>query len=692
MVRAILGFAAVSIPIVGLLYWSVESDFRDVLWARVVATLACGIGCAATFSATIRPVILNHVTLGVSVLVQLWLLGLSAYNNHIAEAFFFNLTVLVCMGAALGYIYGNIRVMLLFFALATLASAVSYAFVETPSVPIFTSISCLIVNSAIVSIIVHATLRAKRGLVEQQETLLHQRQALDDSQRIGQIGSWTFDTVAKTAEFSDEARRIFGFSRTEEVTYRKFLRRLDRASFTTLRRAVSIMLYRQPSYTLRQPLRLPDGAVRWLEYTGQTVIIDDRKMLRGTVRDITAQRAQEEKLEAYQKHLEELVRERTHELEQQKARYELINRVTTDLIAIHDPANTYLFASPSAHEITGYSPEELIGRNAFDFVPEEHLEKTLAAFHNADPTQPITYTVPFRRKEGILIWLEATVRAVFDVEGNIQESVTIARDVTARYQEREDLKAQHEADQNTLRRNIVTTLPHELRTPLSAIIGFTSVLQYDWRSLQPSEVDELLGEVQTASDRMESLIEKYTLYAYLIMATPDTIEAPVATTHAQEVVGKIRLAAERRARMEGRGNDLHLDVVADFPAIALPYLSRITDEVVSNALKFSAPGSPIRVVGGAEDGMYTLTISDQGRGFPEDSCGKIGAFMQFERDHYEQQGAGLGLAIVKQLLRLYGGYWTLQSTSRGSTLSISLPLMPFALARRPEPVAERLAS
>ncbi|MEM6646497.1 MAG: PAS domain S-box protein [Bacteroidota bacterium] len=582
--------------------------------------------------------------------------------------------------------------MLGFFGLATVASGLSYAFVDDPSVPIFTSISCLIINSAIVSMIVYAALRAKRGLVEQQQTLLNQRQALDDSQRIGQIGSWTFDTAAKAVDFSDEARRIFGFSLTEEVTYRKFLRRLDRASFTALRRAAILTVHRQPSYTLQQPLHLPSGETRWLEYTGQRVTIDGRKELRGTVRDITVQKAQEEKLEDYQQHLETLVRERTHELEQQKARYELINRVTTDLIAVHDPAGKYLYVSPSAHEITGYEAEDLIGRTPFEFVREGDVEAAVRAFENADPTQPITYTSPLRRKDGALIWLETVARIVFDAKGTMQEIVTISRDVTARYQEREDLKAQHQADQNTLRRNIVTTLPHELRTPLSAIIGFTSVLQYDWQSLTASEVDELLTEVQIASDRMESLIEKYTLYAYLIMATPETIEAPSVTTHAQEVVGKIRLAAERRAQMEGRGNDLHLNVVADFPSIALPYLSRITDEVVSNALKFSAPGTDIHVVGGAEDGMYTLTISDQGRGFPSGTRDKIGAFMQFERDHYEQQGAGLGLAIVKQLLRLYGGHWDIQSTPSGTTLSIHLPLMPFAIARRAEPVAERLAS
>ncbi|MEM6646496.1 MAG: hypothetical protein AAF730_09615 [Bacteroidota bacterium] len=102
LVRAILGFATVSIPIVGVLYWAVESPFKDVLWARIVVTLACGIGCVATFHPTIRTATLSHVVLVVSAIVQTWLLGLSVYNDHAAEAFFFNLTVLICMGAALG--------------------------------------------------------------------------------------------------------------------------------------------------------------------------------------------------------------------------------------------------------------------------------------------------------------------------------------------------------------------------------------------------------------------------------------------------------------------------------------------------------------------------------------------------------------------------------------------------------------
>ena len=79
-------------------------------------------------------------------------------------------------------------------------------------------------------------------------------------------------------------------------------------------------------------------------------------------------------------------------------------------------------------------------------------------------------------------------------------------------------------------------------------------------------------------------------------------------------------------------------------------LSRIVEEIVDNACKFSRKGTLIQVQLG-DDGEFVVT--DQGRGMNPEQIANIGAFQQFERKHYEQQGLGLGLLLVQNIIRPY---------------------------------------
>ena len=106
--------------------------------------------------------------------------------------------------------------------------------------------------------------------------------------------------------------------------------------------------------------------------------------------------------------------------------------------------------------------------------------------------------------------------------------------------------------------------------------------------------------------------------------------------------------------------------------IAAPDFSKIVEEVVDNAFKFSVPGSPITVTAQDHQGQLELTIQDQGRGMTTDAIRQVGAYTQFERALYEQQGSGFGLSLAKKLTELYGG--TLSITSQpgqGTTILIT---------------------
>ena len=101
--------------------------------------------------------------------------------------------------------------------------------------------------------------------------------------------------------------------------------------------------------------------------------------------------------------------------------------------------------------------------------------------------------------------------------------------------------------------------------------------------------------------------------------------------------------------------------------ISSAHLTKIIEEITDNALKFSEPGTKVRVSSEDHDAEILIIINDEGRGMSREQIGRVTAFQQFERHHYEQQGAGLGLVIAKTLTEIYGGSLTIESMEKGGT-------------------------
>jgi signal transduction histidine kinase len=139
----------------------------------------------------------------------------------------------------------------------------------------------------------------------------------------------------------------------------------------------------------------------------------------------------------------------------------------------------------------------------------------------------------------------------------------------------------------------------------------------------------------------------------------------------------IERVARVRAERVGRVDDLILELCDASAAVTEDYFTKIVDELLENAFKFSSPGSPVQVQSVAGNGNFVLRITDRGRGMKVEHISEVGAYMQFERKIYEQQGSGLGLTIAKRLTELHGGELNIQSElGVGTTVEVSLPCLP----------------
>ena len=107
--------------------------------------------------------------------------------------------------------------------------------------------------------------------------------------------------------------------------------------------------------------------------------------------------------------------------------------------------------------------------------------------------------------------------------------------------------------------------------------------------------------------------------------------------------------------------DLKLQLNGGHVAIQENYLRKIADELISNAVKFSTPGTELLVKSETNDTTVTFQVVDHGHGLSMEQIANIGAYMQFDRKFHEQQGSGLGLTISKRLIEIHNGNLSVES-------------------------------
>ena len=246
--------------------------------------------------------------------------------------------------------------------------------------------------------------------------------------------------------------------------------------------------------------------------------------------------------------------------------------------------------------------------------------------------------------------------------------------VRARLEKQRTAVQEAERKLDELRINLTLSLPHEIRTPLSGIIGFAEVLRDDHTSLKPTEISEMASIILKSATRLGHLVENFLTYAQLELLSADPKKRELIRKDTTAMLGMhIEELARKKAKEYERPNDLVLKIAGGEAAISNQNMKRIVEELIDNAFKFSTAGGSVEVTMEHVVQHHVLTISDKGIGMEAKQIAEIGAYRQFNRKKNEQQGSGLGLAIAKRLVELHGGTLSLQSeVGKGTTVVVKL--------------------
>jgi signal transduction histidine kinase len=247
------------------------------------------------------------------------------------------------------------------------------------------------------------------------------------------------------------------------------------------------------------------------------------------------------------------------------------------------------------------------------------------------------------------------------------------------YTKNQELSEKHTAvsrQLEDLRLNLSFALPHELRTPLNVILGFSQLLllRGPEQLPQPEKILSIQGSIYKSALRLERLIENYLLYAQLQLMKYDSERKQGKIWQGKNIIYTkhvISFWALSKAEEVRRQEDLRMDLIEAKIRISEKSLQKIIEELLDNAFKFSKPGTPVHVVTELNRQQWMLKITDQGRGMTGEQIENIGAYMQFERKRYEQQGSGLGLIIARLLTQLNDGELRIESDpNQGTTVTV----------------------
>ena len=227
-------------------------------------------------------------------------------------------------------------------------------------------------------------------------------------------------------------------------------------------------------------------------------------------------------------------------------------------------------------------------------------------------------------------------------------------------------------------RFLARVLPHELRTPLSGIIGYADLMTdvgLAGETLTPTELVDYGRNLQRSGSRLLRIAEDFSLWSWFeAQAAAVRRGAPPLLATMGVIADEVRHWSEKNAEEYGRIDDLVVDVEGAVIQAPVEGFARVVLHLVDNAFKFSLPGTTVRVAGAKVGADYVLTITDHGRGMSAEELKRVGMLRQFGRDTFEQQGLGMGLVLARSFARLGGGEFSLADNQPESGLTARLVL------------------
>ena len=326
----------------------------------------------------------------------------------------------------------------------------------------------------------------------------------------------------------------------------------------------------------------------------------------------------------------------------------------------------------AASDLLGYPVAEVLGQGCDDVLMPRTLagQRVLAEGWHPSAVLPTVERIPehelrLRTADGSDVTVLVTGRYRRDDDAKVCGAVLVLRDGSRRHR-----SAVHGME-------VISTVSHELRSPLTSVKGYTSLLINRWERLADAQKLVMLEQVQHDADRVTRLVGELLDISRLetgrLVLRRQLVDLPALVAR---VVDKVRM------------NESELAVDVSFPEGFPPVwadadkVEQVLTNLVENAAKYADPQG-MRIMGGGGTGEVSVAVIDKGPGIPSVDLPRV--FTKFfRRSETRPTGSGLGLWISRGLVEAHGGRLSVESSlGEGSTFRFTLPTaVPEELVRR----------
>lgn len=356
-------------------------------------------------------------------------------------------------------------------------------------------------------------------------------------------------------------------------------------------------------------------------------------------------------------------------------RFRFLAENVKDMILRLSPDGQRTYVSPAAHELTGFTPEELMEEPHRIITHPDEYQVAAEAFRKALISGAKYFQIEQRilRKDGQYIWTEVSNTMIRDPQtGNLIEAIAIVHDISERKQAEEAIQAalQKERELGELKSSFLSMATHEFRTPLTVILMMADMLlRYRDRytiDQQQARLSKIRDQVKYMQVIMEDVLQQTKLDSGKVHLNPTNTNLNLLL---MSVIEEFDLMPENQGRLVYER--ISPDVFADLDE----HLSRqVCINLISNALKYSPDKQPVRIKLFNENAFAVLEIADSGIGIPAADIPHL--FEPFHRatNVGNISGTGLGLSVCLRAMQLQGGTIAVESeVQQGTTFRVYWP-------------------
>lgn len=367
----------------------------------------------------------------------------------------------------------------------------------------------------------------------------------------------------------------------------------------------------------------------------------------------------------YHENLEELVKERTEQLEAEKELLSVTFASITDGIIVVNAQKRIVLLNNVAEILTGIRLEDAKGRVVDEIFSLVH-EQSKETVENPIDMVLLSGNVQNTIEQSVLVLengcehhVSASAAPICKPNGVVNGVVMLLH----------DLSQKREIDR--MKRDFVSSVSHELRTPLTSIKAYTETILRDPKMLEHKKREFLIA-VDEETDRLTDLVNGLLEISQLESGGVKVLRY----VDINNVINQIMTSMKQSA--QNKKVHLEINTSGEIPQILgnETKVRSMISNLVNNAIKFTPEGGIVRIGAQCRHEELVICVSDTGVGIPEDEIPKI--FDRFYRVHQPDKqipGTGLGLAIVNEVAVMHGGNVEVESKlGQGTTFRIILPL------------------